>query len=245
MRVSSRELCPRLRKHILAEERNTIQAGRGNSASIQPPPRSFWLPTAAGVFTIGYWALYCYRLSFMCLFSVFYTSVLRRGKNGATPAWQGPEGRALRWGTGNPASLSCLSLSHCVALGHVTSLSAPAPLCHGVVPPNRALSACLLVFVLVKCLGGVFGDALPGRGRHGPIARGEPWLSTVLCPQSSRSRAQCGWRERWRTHHPALVAQLPAVQNAFLCRLCPSCPPYTRWRADSSVVGKAVGDLAV
>lgn len=128
----------------------------------------------------------------MCLFSVFYTSVLQRGKKGAMPAWQGPEGRALRWGTGNPASLSCLSLSHCVALGHVTSLSAPAPLCHGVVPPNRALSACLLVFVLVKCLGGVFGDALPGRGRHRPVAHGGPRQSTVLRPQSSRSHAQRG-----------------------------------------------------
>lgn len=99
-------------------------------------------------------------------------------------------GRALHWGTGSPASLSCLSLSHCVALGHVTSLSALAPLCDGVVPPNRALSACLLIFVLVKCLRGVLGEALRGH-----MAGTDPSL------EASRSRALFSFpRARGRSH---------------------------------------------
>lgn len=41
VRVSSRELCPRLRKHILAEERNTIQAGRETQLPSNPLQEAF------------------------------------------------------------------------------------------------------------------------------------------------------------------------------------------------------------
>lgn len=41
MRVSGRELCPRLRKHILAEERNTIQAGRETQLPSIPLQEAF------------------------------------------------------------------------------------------------------------------------------------------------------------------------------------------------------------
>lgn len=69
VRVSSRELCPRLRKHILAEERNTIQAGRETQLPSNPLQEAFGFPTAAGVFTISSWAFYCYRLSCVCFLS--------------------------------------------------------------------------------------------------------------------------------------------------------------------------------
>ena len=41
VRVSGRELCPRLRKHILAEERNTIQAGRETQLPSNPLQEAF------------------------------------------------------------------------------------------------------------------------------------------------------------------------------------------------------------
>lgn len=91
VRVSGTELCPRLRKHILAEERNTIQAGREAQLPSNP------LQEALGSLQLleSYYQLLGSLLlqAFVCLFSVFCTSVLQRGKNGVRR-----EGRARAGG---------------------------------------------------------------------------------------------------------------------------------------------------
>lgn len=89
-----------------------MQAGR-ETASIQPPPRSSWLPTAAGVVlsVIGLFIVTGFRVFVFCLLHQRVAEGKERSKTG---------GQSPRWGTGSPASLSCPALSHCVALGHVT-----------------------------------------------------------------------------------------------------------------------------
>lgn len=91
VRVSGTELCPRLRKHILAEERNTMQAGRETQLPSNP------LQEALGSLQLleSYYQLLGSLLlqAFVCLFSVFCTSVLQRGKNGVRR-----EGRARAGG---------------------------------------------------------------------------------------------------------------------------------------------------
>lgn len=78
-------------------------------------------------------------------------------------------------------------------------------------------SACLLIFVLVRSLRGVLGEALHGHGRHSPIAPGE--LQAKRC---SPSPVQAMGEECW-FHHPAPVAQSSGCL-LFEMLSCTDCP---------------------
>lgn len=159
VRVSRRELCPRLKKHILAEERNTIQAGRETRLPSNPLQEVF------GSLQLLESLLPVTGLFIFTGFHVFVFCLLDRCCRGDR-AEQRLEGTALHRGTGSPASLSFLSLSHCVALGHCHF-----PLCLGSSAMGwfhpAQLSACLPSLSL-RSFGGVLGEALPGQGRHSP-----------------------------------------------------------------------------
>lgn len=138
VRVSRRELCPRLKKHILAEERNTIQAGRETRLPSNPLQEAFGslqllesLLPVTGLFIFTGFHVFVFCLLDPCF----------RGDRAGQEQW-GLEGTALHRGTGNPASLSCLSLSHCVALGHCHFPLCPGSSAVGWFHPAQ-LSACL------------------------------------------------------------------------------------------------------
>lgn len=138
VRVSRQELCPRLKKHILAEERNTIQAGRETRLPSSPLREAFGslqlleslLPfTGLFIFTGFYVFVFC-LLDQCCRGD-------RAEQNRSSGDW-----RVQPCTGGQTASLSCLSLSHCVALGHCHFPLCPGSSAIGWFHPAQ-LSACL------------------------------------------------------------------------------------------------------
>lgn len=100
VRVSGGELCPRLRKHILAEERNTMQAGRETQLPSNP------LQGAFGSLQLPESLLSAVGLFIVTGFCVFVFWLLHQRCREERTEQRGPAGRALLWETGNTASLS-------------------------------------------------------------------------------------------------------------------------------------------
>lgn len=176
VRVSSRELCPRLRKHILAEERNTIQAGRETQLPSNPLQEAFGslqLPSL-------YYQLLCSFIvtgSCVCFLLLHQCAAKGKERNDLGAVWAG--GQSPVQGTGSPAAPpACCCLLCGLRARHVPSLSAL-----GGSTWHRAL--CLFtIFVLVKCLAGVLSKVAFGQDRHKPCSLlSFPRASKRVCAQ--------------------------------------------------------------
>lgn len=148
VRVSCRELCPRLKKHILAEERNTIQAGRETRLLSNPLQEAFGslqllesLLPVTGLFIFTGFHVFVFCLLDQCC----------RGDRAEQNRSSGTGGYSPAQGDRQPSfPFLPVTISLC-GLGALSLPSLPWLLCDEVVPPNTAL--CLFtIFVLVKCL---------------------------------------------------------------------------------------------
>lgn len=145
VRVSRRELCPRLRKHILAEERNTIQAGRETRLLSNPLQEAFGslqllesLLPVTGLFIFTGFHVFVFCLLDQCC----------RGdtaeQNRSSGDWRGQPC------TGGQATQLPFPACHYLIVwpwGTVTSLSALAPLRWG----GSTQHSSLLVYCLCPC----------------------------------------------------------------------------------------------
>lgn len=140
VRVSCRELCPRLRKHILAEERNTIQAGRETRLPSNPLQEAFGslqllesLLPVTGLFIFTGFHVFVFCLLDQCCGGD------RAEQNRSSGDWR------VQPCTGGQATQLPFPACHYLIVwpwGTVTSLSALAPLRWG--GSTQHSSACLL-----------------------------------------------------------------------------------------------------
>lgn len=183
VRVSRRELCPRLKKHILAEERNTIQAGRETRLPSNPLQETFGslqllesLLPVAGLFIFTGSRVFVFCLSDRCCRGD------RAGQSRSSRDWR------VQPCTGGQAAQLPFPACHYLIVwpwGTVTSLSALAPLRWG----GSTQHSSLLVYHLCPC-------EVPWRSLGGSSAwagQAQPRPGAVLLPQSSRVTG-CGWQ---------------------------------------------------
>lgn len=197
MRVSSRELCPRLRKHILAEERNTIQAGREAQLPSNPLQEAFGslrLPSL-------YYQLLCSFIvtgSRVCFLLLHQCAAEGKERSDLGALWAG--GQSPAQGTGSPAPPpACCCLLCSLGTWHVPSLFAL-----GGSTWHRTL--CLFtIFVIEKCLRGVLGEVVFGQDTHRPC-------SLLSFPRASK-------RTSAQTYPPHLALQL---LNHFTLQVLPT-----------------------
>lgn len=140
VRVSRRELCPRLKKHILAEERNTIQAGRETRLPSNP------LQEAFGSLQLLESLLPVTGLFIFTGFHVFVFCLLDQCCRGD----RAEQNRSSGTGGYSPAQGLPFPACHYLIVwpwGTVTSLSALAPLRWG----GSTQHSSLLVYRLCPC----------------------------------------------------------------------------------------------
>lgn len=149
VRVSRQELCPRLKKHILAEERNTIQAGRETrlpSSPLREASGSLQLLESLLPFT-GLFIFTGFHVFVFCLLDQQCCRGDRAEQNRSSRDWR------VQLCTGGQAGQAAqLPFPACHYLivwpwGTVTSLSALAPLRWG----GSTQHSSLLVYHLCPC----------------------------------------------------------------------------------------------